>query len=142
MARWLADNGVSAVRALPHEQPIEAAGRPVTFWVELPPHEIGTVMDAPACRGATYRTILRPGHRLRRGHRLRAGLPDDQDVRLCAPPGQGADARKRIVGHKRYLGCDTLGPLLTAACLFDTTANTHLLTTIAAAREYTTNGVG
>ncbi|MET9812320.1 aminoglycoside phosphotransferase family protein [Streptomyces sp. NPDC006355] len=45
VARWLADNGVSAVRALPHEQPIAAAGRPVTFWVELPPHEIGTVMD-------------------------------------------------------------------------------------------------
>ncbi|PIM71219.1 aminoglycoside phosphotransferase [Streptomyces sp. JV178] len=45
VARWLADNRVSAVRALPYEQPIEAAGRPVTFWVELPPHEIGTVMD-------------------------------------------------------------------------------------------------
>jgi hypothetical protein len=45
VARWLADNGVSAVRALPFEQPIEAGGRPVTFWVELPPHEIANVMD-------------------------------------------------------------------------------------------------
>lgn len=45
VARWLADNGVSAVRALPSEQPIEAGGRPVTFWAELPPHETGSVMD-------------------------------------------------------------------------------------------------
>ncbi|WP_411150137.1 aminoglycoside phosphotransferase family protein [Streptomyces sp. A30] len=45
VARWLADNGVSAVRALPYEQPIEAEGRPVTIWAELPPHEIGNVMD-------------------------------------------------------------------------------------------------
>ncbi|MGI5142624.1 phosphotransferase family protein [Streptomyces sp. CA-106110] len=45
VARWLTDSAVSAVRAMPIEQPIEAAGRPVTFWVELPPHEIGTVMD-------------------------------------------------------------------------------------------------
>jgi hypothetical protein len=45
VARWLADNGVSAVRALPTEQPVEAAGRPVTFWVELPAHEAGNVMD-------------------------------------------------------------------------------------------------
>lgn len=45
VARWLADNAVPAVRALPIEQPVEAAGRPVTFWVELPPHEVGTVRD-------------------------------------------------------------------------------------------------
>ncbi|WP_079056140.1 aminoglycoside phosphotransferase family protein [Streptomyces caeruleatus] len=45
VARWLADNDVPAVRALPIEQPVEAAGRPVTFWVELPPHENGTVRD-------------------------------------------------------------------------------------------------
>ncbi|MFI9548703.1 aminoglycoside phosphotransferase family protein [Streptomyces sp. NPDC052016] len=45
VAHWLADNGVPAVRALPVEQPVEAAGRPVTFWVELPAHEIGTVRD-------------------------------------------------------------------------------------------------
>ncbi|MGW9031568.1 phosphotransferase family protein [Streptomyces sp. NPDC055722] len=45
VARWLADNAVAAVRAMPIEQPIEAAGRPVSFWVELPPHQIGTVMD-------------------------------------------------------------------------------------------------
>ncbi|MFF4057704.1 aminoglycoside phosphotransferase family protein [Streptomyces sp. NPDC001708] len=45
VARWLADNAVPAVRALPIEQPVEAAGRPVTFWVELPPHGVGTVRD-------------------------------------------------------------------------------------------------
>ncbi|MEU6612136.1 aminoglycoside phosphotransferase family protein [Streptomyces shenzhenensis] len=45
VARWLADNAVPAVRALPVEQPVEAAGRPVTFWAELPPHGNGTVQD-------------------------------------------------------------------------------------------------
>lgn len=45
VARWLADNEVPAVRALPVGQPVEAAGRPVTFWAELPRHEIGTVLD-------------------------------------------------------------------------------------------------
>lgn len=45
MARWLAENEVPAVRTLPVEQPVEAAGRPVTFWVELSPHGIGTVRD-------------------------------------------------------------------------------------------------
>ncbi|KND23305.1 aminoglycoside phosphotransferase family protein [Streptomyces stelliscabiei] len=45
VARWLADNELPAVRALPVEQPVEAAGRPATFWAELPRHEIGTVRD-------------------------------------------------------------------------------------------------
>jgi len=45
VARWLADSGVPAVRALPIDQPVEAAGRPVTFWEELPPHENGSVRD-------------------------------------------------------------------------------------------------
>ncbi|MGO4756036.1 phosphotransferase, partial [Streptomyces sp. 2MCAF27] len=45
VARWLADNSVPAVRTLPVEQPVDASGRPVTFWIELPPHEIGTVRD-------------------------------------------------------------------------------------------------
>jgi aminoglycoside phosphotransferase (APT) family kinase protein len=45
VARWLADNAVPAVRALPVDQPVEAAGQPVTFWEELPPHENGSVQD-------------------------------------------------------------------------------------------------
>ncbi|MEU3795885.1 phosphotransferase family protein [Streptomyces fructofermentans] len=45
VARWLADHGVPAVRALSVDQPLEAAGQPVTFWEELPPHERGTVQD-------------------------------------------------------------------------------------------------
>ncbi len=45
VARWLPDNGVPAVRTLPVEQPVQAAGSPVTFWGELPPHEIGAVAD-------------------------------------------------------------------------------------------------
>ncbi|CAL9411797.1 hypothetical protein SUDANB174_05688 [Streptomyces sp. enrichment culture] len=45
MARWLADYAVPAVRALDLRQPITASGHPVTFWQELPPHNIGTVAD-------------------------------------------------------------------------------------------------
>lgn len=45
VARWLAANNVPTVRTAPVEQPVVAAGRPVTFWVELPQHESGTVMD-------------------------------------------------------------------------------------------------
>ncbi|GAA2666590.1 aminoglycoside phosphotransferase family protein [Streptomyces aculeolatus] len=45
VARWLADNEVPAVRALPIEQPVEAFGRPVTWWHELPRHQPGTVID-------------------------------------------------------------------------------------------------
>ncbi|QKZ20357.1 aminoglycoside phosphotransferase family protein [Streptomyces chartreusis] len=45
VARWLEDNDVPAVRAWPVEQPVMAEGHPTTFWVELPPHEPGTVRD-------------------------------------------------------------------------------------------------
>ncbi|MFF2941206.1 aminoglycoside phosphotransferase family protein [Streptomyces niveus] len=45
VSRWLADQGVPAVRALDLQQPVAANGHPVTFWHELPPHEIGTVAD-------------------------------------------------------------------------------------------------
>ena len=45
VARWLAAQGVPAVRALDLRQPVAASGHPVTFWQELPPHEIGTVTD-------------------------------------------------------------------------------------------------
>ncbi|MFE2518336.1 phosphotransferase family protein [Streptomyces mirabilis] len=45
VARWLATQGVPAVRALDLRQPVTANGHPVTFWQELPPHEIGTVAD-------------------------------------------------------------------------------------------------
>lgn len=43
VARWLESAGVPAVQVLPDvEQPVEVAGRPVTFWRELPPHQHGT----------------------------------------------------------------------------------------------------
>ncbi|MGW0056497.1 phosphotransferase [Nocardia nova] len=43
VARWLEAAGVEAVQAAPDvEQPVEAAGRAVTFWRELPPHHPGT----------------------------------------------------------------------------------------------------
>ncbi|MET8571923.1 aminoglycoside phosphotransferase family protein [Streptomyces sp. NPDC004783] len=45
VARWLAAQGVPAVRALDLEQPVAAKCHPVTFWRELPPHEVGTVED-------------------------------------------------------------------------------------------------
>ncbi len=45
VARWLAASTVPAVRAKPVEQPVEAAGRPVTFWEELPSHENGSLRE-------------------------------------------------------------------------------------------------
>ncbi|MFE9661808.1 phosphotransferase [Streptomyces sp. NPDC005955] len=45
VARWLAEQGVPAVRPLPVAQPVAALGHPVTFWEELPPHRRGTTAD-------------------------------------------------------------------------------------------------
>ncbi|MEU3978882.1 aminoglycoside phosphotransferase family protein [Streptomyces sp. NPDC026672] len=45
VAHWLAENNVPAVRPIDVPQPVEADGRPVTFWEELPPQEHGTVLD-------------------------------------------------------------------------------------------------
>ncbi|MFE7777646.1 aminoglycoside phosphotransferase family protein [Streptomyces sp. NPDC057445] len=45
VARWLAENGLPAVRLADVAQPVEADGRPVTFWEELPPHEQGSHID-------------------------------------------------------------------------------------------------
>lgn len=45
VARWLADQGVPAVRPLDVHQPIEVEGRPVTAWEELPSHQDGTATD-------------------------------------------------------------------------------------------------
>ncbi|WP_406357421.1 aminoglycoside phosphotransferase family protein [Streptomyces sp. NBC_01635] len=42
VARWLAENHMPAVRLADVRQPVEAGGRPVTFWEELPPHEHGS----------------------------------------------------------------------------------------------------
>ncbi|MEV8630912.1 phosphotransferase [Streptosporangium sp. NPDC051023] len=49
VARWLEGAGVPAVQTLPDvEQPVEADGRAVTFWRELPPHRPGTAADVAA----------------------------------------------------------------------------------------------
>ncbi|MFD5681170.1 phosphotransferase [Streptomyces sp. DSS69] len=45
VARWLARENVPAVRLVDVEQPVEADGRPVTFWAELPPQQHGSVED-------------------------------------------------------------------------------------------------
>jgi aminoglycoside phosphotransferase (APT) family kinase protein len=46
VSRWLAASGIPVVEALPDiAQPVEAAGRSVTFWRELPKHEIGGAAD-------------------------------------------------------------------------------------------------
>ncbi|WP_435060467.1 phosphotransferase family protein [Streptomyces sp. bgisy060] len=45
VARWLDQENVPAVRLIDVDQPVEADGRPVTFWVELPPQEHGSVED-------------------------------------------------------------------------------------------------
>ncbi|GAA3421304.1 hypothetical protein GCM10018952_67460 [Streptosporangium vulgare] len=49
VARWLETVGVPAVQVVPDlDQPVEADGRAVTFWRELPPHEYGTSVDVAA----------------------------------------------------------------------------------------------
>ena len=45
VARWLKDQGISAVVPLTLEQPLEFEGRPVTFWEELAPHREGTPLE-------------------------------------------------------------------------------------------------
>ncbi|MGW4902099.1 phosphotransferase enzyme family protein [Streptomyces albidoflavus] len=45
VARWLAQENLAAVRLVDVEQPVEIDGRPVTFWVELPPQQHGSVED-------------------------------------------------------------------------------------------------
>lgn len=43
IAQWLAEHEIPAVRALKDiAQPVQVAGRSVTFWEELPPHRHGT----------------------------------------------------------------------------------------------------
>lgn len=51
VARWLTDHGIPTVRPLPIDQPRDAAGRPATYWHELPHHHPGTAADlAPLLR--------------------------------------------------------------------------------------------
>lgn len=45
VARWLAEKQIPAVRLHRVDQPVEASGRPVTFWEELPEHQQGSVRD-------------------------------------------------------------------------------------------------
>ncbi|MFE1397007.1 phosphotransferase enzyme family protein [Nocardiopsis dassonvillei] len=45
VARWLASEGVPAVRPLPVDQPVLVEDRAVTFWELLPEHTPGTVND-------------------------------------------------------------------------------------------------
>ncbi|MCF3104853.1 aminoglycoside phosphotransferase family protein [Streptomyces roseoverticillatus] len=45
VARWLTEEGISTVRPAVTDRPVLVDGRPVTFWVELPPHRPGTAAD-------------------------------------------------------------------------------------------------
>lgn len=45
VARWLAENGIPAVRLIDVPQPVVADGRPTTFWRELPAHAHGSHQD-------------------------------------------------------------------------------------------------
>jgi aminoglycoside phosphotransferase (APT) family kinase protein len=67
---WLAAHGVPAVQALEgFEQPVDVAGRIVTFWEELPPHRYGR-----------YPEIARA---LRQLHAL--PVPDELELEPLAP---------------------------------------------------------
>ncbi|MFD7026515.1 aminoglycoside phosphotransferase family protein [Streptomyces sp. NPDC059917] len=45
VARWLLANAVPTARPLAVAQPVATAGRPVTFWEELPAHEHGSITE-------------------------------------------------------------------------------------------------
>ncbi|MFI2736623.1 phosphotransferase family protein [Streptomyces sp. NPDC018711] len=47
VARWLAAGGIAVVAPLT-DQPVERAGRVVTFWEEAPPHSHGSTEDVAA----------------------------------------------------------------------------------------------
>jgi aminoglycoside phosphotransferase (APT) family kinase protein len=48
VARWLTANGIPVVKPLLADQPVERAGRVVTFWHEVPPHGHGSTEDVAA----------------------------------------------------------------------------------------------
>ncbi len=49
VAHWLEASGINAVQVVPDvAQPVEVAGRAITFWQELPPHEHGTPVQVAA----------------------------------------------------------------------------------------------
>ncbi|MDT0321899.1 phosphotransferase family protein [Streptomyces millisiae] len=56
VTRWLAEQGLRAVRPLPIDQPVQVGDRCVTFWEELPAHRPGSV--------AELAQLLRQLHRL------------------------------------------------------------------------------
>ncbi len=48
-ARWLSESGIAAMDAVPGvRQPLEIHGRTVTFWLDPPPHQHGTLGDVAA----------------------------------------------------------------------------------------------
>ncbi|GAA1940188.1 phosphotransferase family protein [Kitasatospora viridis] len=61
VARWLAEQGVRAVAPLAMDQPVVVASRPVTFWVEVPNHQHGTVSEVAAVL-RTLHSLPRPDH--------------------------------------------------------------------------------
>jgi hypothetical protein len=61
VARWLAEHGVRAVVPSAVEQPVVVGGRPVTFWVEVPSHQHGTVSDVAAVLRILH-SLPRPDH--------------------------------------------------------------------------------
>ncbi|MDQ0376472.1 phosphotransferase family protein [Amycolatopsis thermophila] len=67
VARWLEDNGVDAVRLAPGvDQPVSVDGRAVTFWLELPPHEAGTVADVAVALRQVHKLAPPTGFQLPR----------------------------------------------------------------------------
>ncbi|WP_234346002.1 transposase [Streptomyces sp. NRRL F-5755] len=97
-------------------------------------------VEAARVRGLPFR-----GEAEGRGAEPSACVLDSQTIKTSANvhrSGQGNNVGKRIIGRKRYLGCDTLGLLLTvlftAASVSDTVAGTTLLTRIAAAHPRVT----
>ncbi|WP_435581583.1 phosphotransferase enzyme family protein [Amycolatopsis thermoflava] len=63
IAQWLADHDIPAVRALDGlDQPVQAYGRAVTFWHELPDHHNGTPGQVAQILRRLHELPLTEGH--------------------------------------------------------------------------------
>ncbi|MEU6558609.1 aminoglycoside phosphotransferase family protein [Nocardia nova] len=94
-ARWLAACGIPTPRAVPGvRQPIEVQGRTVTFWLEPPPHEEGSLGDMATALHRLHRLAPPAGFAL---EQLRPFLGLSEDIEAAEVFGD--DDRRWLRAH-------------------------------------------
>ncbi|MEV5242869.1 aminoglycoside phosphotransferase family protein [Streptomyces cinnamoneus] len=104
VARWLTDNGVRTVRPVITDRPVIVDERPVTFWLELPPHRPGTAADVAR--------LLKQMHQLTPSPSL--GLPPLEPLakprrRIAAAGILTPDDRSWLQAHAERLAAEFTG---------------------------------